>query len=88
MGLPHPRRTEQEDIASFLNEPERGEFGNLLAIDGGLEVEVKRIEPFVDGIPCKAEASVNLRLEVHHRFTAKLHHGFAAKAHHPTDDRS
>src|SRR6266540_651578 len=53
--LPDAGRTEQDDVPVLLHEPQRGELGDELSIEVGLEIEVEIGQGLVDGIAGEAE---------------------------------
>jgi hypothetical protein len=49
MGFPHTRWPQQDDVVGPLDEAQPRKFADLLAIDGGLKVEIKLIERLQPG---------------------------------------
>jgi hypothetical protein len=49
MRFPHPRRTEQNDIGSFMHKAQGAQFADLALVDRRLKAEVELLECFYVG---------------------------------------
>jgi hypothetical protein len=48
MRLAHPRRSQEQEVALLLHEPQSRELGDDGSIDGGLEVELEVLKTLVE----------------------------------------